>query len=236
MESIVSGIGSYRGLAVIGVEFALVVIAFLVCAGVARIVISRLSAADLLGQAQGKAKHLQRTANWLFLLLAILACVAVAVINGYYIYKGEDIYARTREFIANIPPEYWTRLGLGLAKISGLAVLAWFVIRMLRRGLSRLRDKAMAWERIRTNEESVAKFFRALNNIQTNGIWLYIVALSIGILALPATIEDTLYIVLRIYLIVAIGLLVTNAVAAIVDSMDAVSRRYAKPGNWLAGV
>ena len=50
---------------------------------------------------------------------------------------------------------------------------------------------------------------------------------------LPGSVAGYLLVGLNIYLIVALGLLVVKAVAAIVDSLDALSKKYSSPDNWL---
>lgn len=234
INSLVSSIGSYRGIAVIGVEIVLVIMLFWVCHGISRVVIRRISPSRLIEKYQGRSTPLQRGVNWLIFLLAVLACISVASINGYYLYKGVDIYAYALKYLEEIPSDFWIGLGINIGKVLGLTLIAGLVIRILRRILFRLRDKAMAYERISSNDESVERFFSELNRIQKNSIWLFFLSVAAAMLGLPVTIEAWLHIILKIYLIVSIGLLISSALSAIVDSLDALSKRYARPGNWLA--
>lgn len=234
LSRLLESMGDYRGIAVIGVEVVVAIVAFIFLYSIVRIVVGRVTAMARRGEKSEKPKTLMRGLNWLFVLLALLTCVAIVGLNGFYLYKGEDIYAHTVAFIQSIPPDFWRRLIENVGKVLGLMIGAWIVIRIIRKILAKIRLRALNYERIRSNDESINKLFAALDKIQTNALWLAVAGISARMLELPTAIDQSIFIVLRIYLIIAIGILVVNAVAAIVDSMDALSVRYAKPGNWLA--
>ncbi|MFM7373459.1 MAG: mechanosensitive ion channel family protein, partial [Sphaerospermopsis kisseleviana] len=65
------------------------------------------------------------------------------------------------------------------------------------------------------------------------GIWLWVIIACTQFLKLPDVVSEYLYIGLRIYLIIAVGLLILKAVAAIVDTLDVLSVRYSSPDNLL---
>lgn len=234
LSRLLESIGDYREFAVIGAEVVVAIVAFILLYWIVRIVVGRVAAMAQRGEKSEKPITLLRGLIWLLVLLGVLTCAAIIGFNGFYLYKGEDIYAHTMAFIENIPPDFWRRLIENVGKVVGVMLGAWIIIRIIRKILSKIRIKAINYERIKSNDESINKLFAALDKIQTNTLWLAVAGISARMLELPTAIDRSIFIVLRIYLIVAIGILVVNAVAAIVGSMDALSVRYAKPGNWLA--
>ncbi len=76
-------------------------------------------------------------------------------------------------------------------------------------------------------------YFDFSGNYCESGIWLWAIIWCTQFLKVPQTVSEYLYILLRIYLIVAVGILVLKAATAIVDSLDSLSIRYSNPDNLL---
>ncbi|WP_292804332.1 hypothetical protein [Nostoc sp. NMS7] len=82
-------------------------------------------------------------------------------------------------------------------------------------------------------DKSIDTFFNNLNNLFTAGIWLRAVIWCSKFLKVPVVVSEYLYILLRIYLTIAVGLLIPKAITAIIDSLDVLSIRYSSPDNLL---
>ncbi|PLX85199.1 MAG: mechanosensitive ion channel family protein [Desulfuromonas sp.] len=218
--------GLYRDFAVIGGELAIVVVALLLLDAVVRLAFRRLDAIPPLRRFQGRAKALRRSVRWALFGAGLLLCAAVAAYNGLLIYRGVDVFTATRDQFARIPPDFWKQLGIGAAKVVALVIAARLIVRWLRKLIGVLEGRAMAFEQLRANDEAITAFFAALRRIVSNAIWLSLLIVASGLLPFPAAVPGYLTIALNIYLAVALGLLLVHTMAVIIDSLEALSKKY----------
>lgn len=87
-------------------------------------------------------------------------------------------------------------------------------------------EKAKAYDGVKANDESVERFFSALIRVSGRATWIAVLAYGAGFLGLPPNVGDAVFLALRVYLILAVGLLVWRAVDAIIESIDALSVKY----------
>ncbi len=233
MNGFMNGLTDYRALAVIGAEVGILLLVFLLLFIMVKVLFGRVHHIPLLKKSESRAKSMRRAANWFLFLTLLSLSVLVVVGNGYLMFQGQDVYEAMRAWIDSIPADFLQRTAIALARIIGLVVVAGLAIRIARRLLHGIKIRAMAYEQIRSNDASIERFFGSLARIMSNGAWMWVLIVSAAMLSLPAVIPAVLMIALKMYLIVTVGLLLVSAVSAIVDSLDALSRRYAKPDNWL---
>lgn len=233
MDNLLNSLTDYRALAVIGAEIGALLLVYLVLFVAVKVLFGRIHIMPLLNKYAPRAKALQRASNGLLFLTLLLLCLLVVIGNSYLVYQGHDVYEMARTWIANIPPDFAQLAAVATAKIVGSVLVASLAIRFVRRILDKIRVRAMAYEQIRSNDASIERFFAMLKRVVGNGVWLLVLIISASLLSLPPAIPGGLTIVLTIYLLVNAGMLMVIAVSAIVDSLDALSRRYAKPDNWL---
>ena len=167
----------YRDLAIVGAELLLIVFAFVLLRFVLGLFFRKLAASR---PEQGRARVLTILRNVSALLVLILALVLIALlaVNGYLLYRGAGVYAETTEWIARIPPGFWMAIAFGLAKTIGLVIVATIVIRILRRSLLSIQERLKRADRLKGNDESIQTFFVGANRIQTNAVWLLVLAFS----------------------------------------------------------
>jgi len=180
-----------------------------------------------------RLKILRRNITGLLLLVCLLLCILIIGANGFLLYQGEDLQKYTLLLIGRIPSEFWLTLGIGIAQSIGTVIVAAIGLKLLKYCLKVASTSAKNIERSTTDDESIDAFFRALYQRIKWGIWLWAIISCAEFLKLPAVVSEYLYIALRIYLIIAVGLLILKAVAAIVDTLDALSVRYSSPDNIL---
>ncbi len=222
-----------RVLILLGAELAIVIVICLLLGLISRLVFGRIGLIPSMREHPERIVSARRKIR-LFLTFACMGlCFGVLGLNGYLVYRQTDPYVQTTEWINAIPPDFWLHLALRLAKVVGLVIVGRIVINLLRCLLTNLMKKAKAFEGIRANDESIEVFFTSLTAILSNSIKFLVLIAAAMLLALPGTVAAYLFTGLSIYLIVAIGLLVVKAVAAIVDSLDALSKKYSHPDNWL---
>ena len=182
--------------------------------------------------AKGLSTARRLTRNLLRLIGGALFLL-IAGLNGYLIAQGEDLLAFYRVQLSQVGPDFWTGLGLGVLYSVVAVVAARWLIRLIFRLLGVLESRAKVYEQVQTNDESLEVFFAGLNRIQRNGLWLAVAGLVAGFLSLPEFVGDLIFVALRIYLIVSLGLLVVSAVAVVVTTLDTLSQRYYRTDTLL---
>lgn len=162
-------------------------------------------------------------------LLVLLA----AGFNGWILLQGEKPDAYTLSLIQNTPQDVWLSIAAGIAKSICLLTL----VGILQRPLQRLLDKASGYvkqiEQITANNESIDHLFKALSAVLNVGMWLLALIWCARFLHLPGQASPYLYATWRIYLIISIGVIIFRSVSVVVDSLDALSKKYSSPNNLL---
>lgn len=176
---------------------------------------------------------LRRKMRGILILACVVLCIMIVGVNGFLLYQGENIKQYTLDQIRRIPLGFWVTLAIGSVQSIGILILAAIALKFLRYWLRVACIRAKNFEQNTTDDERIDAFFSALNTIASSGIWLWALIWCTQLLKVPAVVSQYLYILLRIYAIVAVGLLILKAVAAIIDSLDALSLRYSSPDNLL---
>ncbi|MEM0980416.1 MAG: mechanosensitive ion channel family protein, partial [Cyanobacteria bacterium P01_H01_bin.58] len=132
-----------------------------------------------------------------------------------------------------IPVDFWFTLGLGVIKSFAALIAAWLALRVLNYFVGHLSKWLQDIDIIAENDESISDFFKALKSNMNSAAWIAIAILCAHFLILPVTVTKYLYVLLRIYLIIAIGLLIFKVVAIGIDSLNSLSAKYSGPENLL---
>jgi moderate conductance mechanosensitive channel len=223
----------YRDLAVVGLELLIVVAALVLLRALVGAMFRRLARSPRAEKNRAVFNAILRNITTVLVLIFVVALLALGGVNGYLAYRGGGIYPATAAWLASIPPGFFAAVGIGLAKTVALVIVATIVVRLVRRMLMRWRNRVQRADRFKANDESVAAFFNGLSSIAANAIWLVVLGLTARWLQFPPDLSDYVFLALRVYLIIAIGLLLVKAVAAIVDTLDAVTARFANPESIL---
>ncbi len=185
-------------------------------------------------KSEGKSiKTLRRNIKGFLILTCLLSCSLIVGANGFLLYRRENLQQYTLLLIDRIPSGFWVSLGIGSAQSIGTFILVAIALNFVRYWLKVANIRAKNIEQSTADDESIDTFFANLNNIVTIGIWLWAVISCSKFLKVPVVVSEYLYILLRIYLIVAVGLLIPKLVTAIVDNLDVLSIRYSSPDNLL---
>ncbi|MGB7443385.1 MAG: mechanosensitive ion channel family protein [Coleofasciculaceae cyanobacterium] len=186
-----------------------------------------------LKQGERNTKILRRNIRGRLILSCLLLSLVVVVANTALIYQGENLREYTLDLMRRTPPGFWVKFLQGIAKSIGMIFLAVMVLRTVSPWLDSACNRAKGFEQITANDESIEDFFSFLKTNLANGIWLSSVVLCTQFLQLPEVIPQYLYILLKIYAIIAIGLLIFKAVATTIDSLDALNSKYNHKDNLL---
>ncbi|MBE9234346.1 mechanosensitive ion channel family protein [Cuspidothrix issatschenkoi LEGE 03284] len=180
-----------------------------------------------------RIKILRRNITGLLLLVCILLCIFIVGANGYLIYRGENLQQFTMDLIRKIPSGFWMGLGIGIAQSIGIVIPAVITLKFIKHWLKIASNRAKNLDQNTADDASIDAFFTALNQRIREGIWLWVLIACTQFIKLPKVVPEYLYIALRIYLIIGVGLLILKALAAIVDTLDVLSVRYSSPDNLL---
>ncbi|MBE9129205.1 MULTISPECIES: mechanosensitive ion channel family protein [unclassified Coleofasciculus] len=178
-------------------------------------------------------KTLHRNIQAVLIFSCAVLCLAVVGANSWLLYQGENLPDYTVALTQRVPVIFWWTLALGIAKSISILILAGIVVRTFHHSLKVTCDRAKNFEQLTANDDSIEEFFDFLNVTLTNGTWFLSVIWCSQFLQLPKVVPQYLSILLKIYLIVAVGLLIFKATAAIIDSLDALSNKYSNSDNLL---
>ncbi|KAB8332171.1 mechanosensitive ion channel family protein [Scytonema tolypothrichoides VB-61278] len=176
---------------------------------------------------------LRRNISRLLILICVVLCLALIAMNGVIIYRGGNIKEFQLNLVRSIPTQFWLNFLTASLKSVSLLLLVKFSIPPLQRGIESVCDYAKKADQIKANDESTEAFFKVLKQTITNTIWISSAILCAKFFYLPEVVSKYLYIALKIYIIVTLGLLIVKAVATIVDTLDALSLKYSSYNNLL---
>lgn len=226
MEKILELDALISNVVTIAVEVSVIAIAFVILNWIFKRIIAGIIKAPALARWQGVATNAQSNLRMLLIVLAVLCILAVVGANLYLMYLGENLPEYTLELIRGIPTQFWIDTGIALAKVIGLIIAAAIVLRYVRRLFAFLCDRAQAFEGIHANNESIEQFFGSLNRTVRTASWLIVLAVASAWLGLPTAVYGAIMLALRIFLVIAVGILIWRALGALIDSADALSEKY----------
>lgn len=168
---------------------------------------------------------IQKKTVKLFLILWLIFSIAIIGTNLVLLWQGRPLLATTLGLLKQLSPEFWFNLSLSfLQSLSAIAAVI-IINQPLRKLLDRINKKLQDWDRFTRNDFSIDQFFQVLKLHVSNSLWLttvFLCTLSFQIQPL----SNILFTVLKIYLIIAFGLLLLKIPPAIVDTLDAFSEAY----------
>src|SRR5262245_23475246 len=219
------------GLVVVAVEAVLVAVACSALYAATRLLLARWLAIRGESAAAWTASTRSR-ARIAVIAAASLLVAGVLCFNGWLIARGLDPGAYTTAMIRSINATTWVSIGIGLGKLAlAVAGLA-FATRFVRRGLGSAERAINRWDRLQSNNQSLAALFVGLDRVIVNTAWLLLAVYASGWFAAPAAVTNVLLTAIRIYLVIAIGLVVIRTASVIVGTLDGLSQRSAQNQGW----
>lgn len=200
-----------------------------VCSGLVWLIDAALTRARALPAVArlGDLERVRASIRRVVLIGFLLAVGALLIFNATLILRGRPVLVGTLDLIrTSLPPGFWVRLGWGIAQVALMVVAARVAVRLLGRWLPVLERRVAAIEAIRTSDRQVRAFFGTLQGIARNGLWALVAAFGARAVGLPEVVAATVFIGLRIYLIVAVGRLIVSVLGTVVNTLDALSERY----------
>ena len=208
----------------IAVEIAAFVILLVVFYFVIRRVIGLLARRPPLDRL---APKLQRNVKMLLKLLCLFGVLGLLGVNGWLMYEGELLHAYTLDLVRSVPREVWIGLAIGVGLVIALGVAMTFVLRRARVMIDALGVRAKGYRAMPENDAAIDRTFDALQKTVFRGGWLAFVVIGVGLLGLPNAAQASTRIALEVYLIIAVALMLWNAIDVAIISLDVVSRERA---------
>ncbi|MEC4893582.1 MAG: mechanosensitive ion channel family protein [Oscillatoria sp. PMC 1051.18] len=171
--------------------------------------------------------EIRQNLSRLFLFAGVLLIILVLAVNAWLIYQQKDLTKTTFNIISSVPRSFWLNLGLALLKTLGVIFLGYFTLKWLHKYLQKASDYVKNKKIIAANDEQIDEFFQVLDRSLINGLRLGIVALCLSFFNLPETIYESLWLVIKLYLIISIGLVIAKTSAAIVNTIDSSGYKLA---------
>jgi small-conductance mechanosensitive channel len=235
MEKVAQIMGSehlLQDLVIIGLELVIILLLFYILRKAGGIIINALIKTRTFARFEQPINTSRKLASLSFTLFFVVALMSVLSTNLYQIYLGTDLKTYTLALFSRIPDGFFTEASIAIGRLIILLIAARYFIRFLHKQLDKLEIKAVEYKGLRENDDSVSYFFKSLKTIKTVAIWILVFYFALKLSPLADKAGNVL-LVLKVYLIIHIGLLIVSAVAAIVDSLNALSKRYAESNNLL---
>lgn len=169
----------------------------------------------------------------LLLVGASLASAAVLAYNGWLLAQGVDAVADTTARLRALTVVSETDLWIALAKGAAAIAAAVVVTRILRDIMGALERAINRWDQLKDNNRSLARLFRGLHRAIGHVGWLLVAVFACGLVGAPQDVTDFALLILRVYLVFAVGLAAVRSTAVATDTLDGLSRRFAETRGWL---
>jgi moderate conductance mechanosensitive channel len=176
---------------------------------------------------------LRRQIRLFIQLMSLGLSLALVGINSWAIYQHKNVLNVQMGFLQSISPQYWTMLATALVQCIGLLLITKLSLPYLNRCLDWACEYTKNSDYITANDESIQEFFTFLQQVLVNCTWIFAVILCAQFLQVPHVVPSNLFIALKAYFIFSVGKLSVKAIAAIIDTLDALSLKFSSPNNIL---
>mgnify|MGYP000585577078 CR=1 FL=1 len=224
---------TYRALIVAGVQIAALGALLFLTSLLVSLLLRRADSIPALRKYREQADAVQRRLNKQLILLFVFLIFIVIAGNGYLLFHGVDLIEEARGRLLGLSTQFWIDLAIKFAKVIGIFVAAGVLVRWIRKLLVALARRAKGYKNVTANDASIETFFASLDRIQKIAIWLLAAYFAVSMLPFQPGAGDMLLLLLRVYLIIAVGMLALKAVAAVVQSLEALVARAPEPEKLL---
>ena len=214
------------------VEVGAIVLIFALIYGIVNIVFKAISS-SVLKNPESRVARYRRQIGILLLLVCAILCLCIVGINGYFIYKGNDVLEIQKSLIPTIPKKFWLSLVVSLAKCLLLVLLVKMLLRLIPSAIDRLSTVAKNYDKIQGNDESIEQFFDFLSQTISTGIWMGTAILLAQFLKVPGNIISIGQWILETYLFIRTGMLIVKTIPIVVDTLDGMCLQFSETDKIL---
>lgn len=216
---------------ILGELLALLVLFFLVM-HMLRVNAKRLAQTSHFSSYYVHFEQAQNLVKWVFFVLFAMCGIALAAWDITLMVQNQNVWDYTVRLITTILPlSFWIELGLNLLRIMGIILVTYFALRLLDWAVAYFLEEAKQAELLRIETTTIEVLFAKINHIIRNAIYIFALVLAMQMLPLPPMIGETTSILLTVYLVLAVGRLLVQFVPDILDTFDALSKKYIRVIN-----
>lgn len=214
-------------------EIIFLIIIFLLFNSLIGIIFNQVTKVSWLQGRTTNIAFLRRSISRILMVTSVVLCLALVGINGMVLYRGENIQEFQHNLLRSLPTQFWSNIFTASLKTVSLLLLVKISMSPLNQGIDWVCNYAKKADQIKSNDESIEDFFKVLKRIIFHTLWISSAILCSKFFYLPEIVHNYIYIALKIYITVTVGLLIVKAVATIVDTLDALSLKYSSFNNLL---
>jgi moderate conductance mechanosensitive channel len=220
-----------RALVVVIVEMGATALVF----GAAYAALNRILQHTAAGRAWSSAddrREATRRARNVLVATFILLVLGVILYNAWLASQGVDVPQHTSAILLSLTVEMWRALAVALGKL-GLAVVGFVFARRVIRGVLRSVHAGISRRhRLRDADNNLAQLFDRLDRAVVVAGWILIAALASWLLGMPQPVTDSLLLLVRLYVVFAVGMMLIRAAGIVIDGLDRWGRPYLQARGW----
>jgi small conductance mechanosensitive channel len=217
-------------LVVASVELAFVIVVATVFYRVAALALNR--AATRVPAMADSSRALRKRLRAVAIITACLVAVVILTYNGWLARSGIDARAHTMALLRATGSGAWMRVGIAFAKLAAAALGFLIAVRIVRHVLVRLESALNRWDQLKDPDKRVRTAFAGLSYAIVNAGWLLLAVFAFQVFGMPGGVVAVLVSAIRVYLVIAIGLLLIRSAVVIVDTLDGLGQRYVEGRAW----
>jgi small conductance mechanosensitive channel len=216
---------------VIGLELALL---FGIAAAIRAVLARAVRRAEATGRESvaASARTFRARLRTVLLMTSTLLAVAILAYNGWLAARGVNPGRHTIGLLGSMRAEMWVALGIAAAKLAATSIAFVIAMRLVRRALGAVERAVNRWDQVRENDLSLDVLVGGLQRAIINTGWMLLAVFAGQLFAVPDAAVSALLTLVRVYLVIAIGLLAIRSTVVIVDTLDGWSRRFVQTHDW----
>ena len=152
--------------------------------------------------------------------------------NGWLIVRRVDVPSHMIALLRGIGRDVWIGWAIAAGKLAGTALGIVVASRVLCRILRALEARINSWDQLRDKDRSLAARFAGLNRALVATGWMLLALYALRLFGLPGVLPTGLLMIIRAYIVIAVGLLIIRSSVVIVDTIDGLSQKYAATRGW----
>ena len=220
----------YAALIVASIELAAALLVCLAMYGLALIAIHATPAR--IAAVPDWRRTVMTQARRLLLTCCVVSLVVVLAYNGWLVTRGVDVQEHSADLARSIAPDNWAGLANSVAKLGAAVIGLLLASSVMRRGLRAAERTLSGWGWLKDSDRSLPALFNRVQLAIVRVGWMLLAVLACWLFALPASAADTVLWIIRLYLSIAIGLVLIRSTPIIVHTLDGLADQYARRHGW----
>ena len=221
-----------RALLVVAVELGVAALVCVAAYAALRRTLRRTAAGRAWSSIADERDAAIKRARNVLLATFVLAALGVLAFNGSLLARGVDVAQYTSELLLSLTVDIWRALAVALGEV-GLAIVAFLVlIRVVRQILHRAHAGMNRRRLFGEADANLSQWFARLNRVIVVAGWMLLAVLASWLLGMPQPVTASLLLLVRLFLVFAVGMMAIRAAALVIDVLDRWGRQYSQARGW----